>query len=148
MPDPTPIAVFVHATTGQFSAVKLASDDGYLDCCRPVPIPGLPTTSPALIADLRALGRDDQDGTLAAYTEAVVLRSSAISENENRLRGVLWCYRQLRAEYAKNREETMAELGKRVRNFIAREWGIGEPPTTYGEANKVAQRVVAGMVKP
>lgn len=131
-------------------AVNLASKEGYLECCKPVPIPSMPghlmRVQPEWLAEMRAKNHDDEDGTVSAYNAWETAKAGAISENENRLRGVLWCLRELRRAYAENQDPALKTLGKHVRRFIATYWGIDDPPATYSDAYMLAMRTVAAMV--
>jgi hypothetical protein len=130
-------------------AVKLASEPGYLDSCKPVPVPAMPgrlmSVEPEWLAEMRAKNHDE-DGIVAAYSAWECEKAGAIAENESRLRGLLWCHRQLRADYAELRDEALKRIGRHVRDFIATHWGIDEPPATYSDAYKLAMRRVAEMM--
>jgi hypothetical protein len=132
------------------NAVKLASEPGWLDCCRPLPIPAMPrslaTIEQAYLHDQRATGRDDDSGTLTAYAEWITARAAAVAQNECRLRGALWCWRRLRQEYDEKPDPAIKVLCRRVRSFLSDEWGVAEPPTHYREAHALAVQTVQGRV--
>jgi hypothetical protein len=132
------------------NAVKLATGEGWLECCRALPIPEMPrslaTIEQAYLHQQRATGRDDDSGTLAAYNAWATARASAVAQNECRLRGALWCWRRLRQEYAEKPDPALKTMCRRVREFLREEWGVEEPPMTYSEAHALAVSTVQGRV--
>jgi hypothetical protein len=136
-------------TAASEHAVKLASTPGWLDCCLPLPIPSYPPAlrgvEQAWLEEMRSKNQDDQERRVAGYNAWVTAHATAIADNESRLRGLLWCYRQLRRDYDATKDEALAKIGKHVRQFIARHWGIDIPPASYSDACALAALTVAQM---
>jgi hypothetical protein len=131
-------------------AVKLASESHWLDCCVPLPIPSIPlrlaTVEQSWLHDMRAKNHDDEQGTVAAYNAWVTARASAVAENECRLRGAMWCWRRLRAEHDASPDPALKAMCRRVRSFLADQWGVTDPPMNYADAHAMAVSTVQGRV--
>jgi hypothetical protein len=88
----------------------------------------------------------DQRELYARWLEWWLDRSSAMTDNENRLRGALWCYSALRAAYDTDKNDSEAlEFGKLVREMLRQVWRIPEPPTGMTERYRLARKVVWGF---
>lgn len=124
-------------------AIDLASKPDYLDSCIPLPIPSIPYAliecDEKWLHEMREKGRDDEHKLVSSYAQWETARSRAILENENRLRGLLWCYRRLTAE-------SLTELAEKVREFLSHHWGIDDPPLDRIEASDIAMSIVSTRV--
>lgn len=73
-------------------------------------------------------------------------RATALAENENRLRGALWCLAALRRAYEANKGDAEAiEAGRRTRELLREVWRIPDPPIGPRERNELAKKVVTGL---
>lgn len=143
------------AKVGEFSnqtrrsmATRLAREGLELTCL-PVPIPSIPLSlvqwRPEDIREWRKTYHERE--IVEQWTAWEVAKAGAIAENESRLRGLLWCYRALRSEYESDKADTeLAFLGKKVRAFISKHWGIDDPPLNRIECNTMAMQIVATRV--
>ena len=145
---PKSMAQLCKSSVGKL-ARKAAAD---LEQSAPLPIPTIPLScvecNDAWLAEKRIANRDTDDGLVAEYTAWEVARANAIAANESRLRGLLWTYRALRAEYERSKAPEDALMGRRVAAYLQHAWGISEPPAGRVESDLLAKRTVAKMVRP
>lgn len=116
-----------------------------LDACRPVPIAQLPASlwhmNPTRMAELKKSTEDSDRETVAAWNEWQLAYSSSITENGNRLRGALWCYREL------SKHTDCAELKEKVRALLGQEWGVYAIPEDRCECDQIARETAQSMAR-
>jgi len=125
-----------------------------IDLCKsfsdmgPVPVPPIPsslqryTRRELLDMDRRyAEGKcgPGEDETVEEFRDYHPIRDGAIEENKSRLRGLLWCLRELRRAVTKNPKDTEAiTFGQLLRAYLAEEWRVKNPPEDLPGATSLA----------
>jgi hypothetical protein len=93
---------------------------------RPAAIANL---TPAAVAELRASDDISNSHVLRVWNESALARGSAITDNINRMRGLLWLLKRWRDEQRSNPEDDDACQGLlKVWHFARDHWGIMNPP--------------------
>lgn len=135
--------------TPRDQALRVARE---LECCNAILVPKQPAHIRHLsvrdINELRSGSQlnDADRAQLRDWNEWAVARSSAIAENVNRLRGLLWCYRVLvRASQDNESDRDAAGFYELVRDFLAEVWRIPNPPLDRVACALLAETVVRGL---
>lgn len=122
-----------------------------LEACNAVPLPQEPY-------DIRGVTREnarswmwqgvppEQRDLYASWLAYQALKSTAMVENVNRLRGALWCWAELyRAVQADASDSEAAEACELMRDFLGQVWRVPSPPLDRCERDHLARKVVEGF---
>lgn len=128
-----------------FSLAKKTARE-YPDSCQPVEIPRRPP-------EIRCMSREDIDkekdgdtykALVSAWNDWQVAYSMAVADLANRLRGALWCYRELNSHPL---DAEARGLRDKMRGILREDWGVYDIPLDRFECDELSRMTAVSMAR-
>lgn len=125
-------------------ALKAAAD---IKCFEPAPIapkpPHLMGITHRAHVDLRKANRPEDADILRDFTSWQIEYSVSVCDNASRLRGAMWCYRELLT----HEDEEAQALAAEVLGVLQARWGLYDVPTDRTLCDQIARETALTLAR-